>query len=130
MPPRDVAGPVRGPAVTVADVALLTLPILTFVALVAGSMALPRPVQASLRRDRTVLVIDSVLITGSLLAIIWSAHGNRSLGDDGRDPWVFAVALAYPIVDLVLVVMGVLLLIYVALSVQSFIAARKARLGR
>ena len=27
-------------------------------------------------------------------------------------------------------VMGVLLLIYVALGVQSFIAARKARLGR
>ncbi|MEV4638861.1 EAL domain-containing protein [Actinoplanes sp. NPDC049548] len=108
---RDVAGPLPTPAVTVADVALLTLPLLTFVALVAGSMALPRPAQASLRRDRTVLVIDSVLITGSLLAIVWSVLPDRPLDTAGRDPWVVAVAAAYPIVDLVLVVMGVLLLV-------------------
>ncbi|MEV8506117.1 EAL domain-containing protein [Actinoplanes sp. NPDC051475] len=108
---RDLVGPAGVPAVTVAGLALLTLPLLTFVALVAGSMALPRPVQASLRRDRTVLVIDSVLITGSLLAMVWSALPGRLFYDAGRDPWAVAVAAAYPVVDLVLVVMGVLLLI-------------------
>ncbi|BCJ55577.1 GGDEF-domain containing protein [Actinoplanes sp. NBRC 14428] len=108
---RDLGEPGRAPAVTVADVGLLTLPILTFVALVVGSMALPRPIQASLRRDRVALVIDSVLISGSLLAIARSALPGRLFDPAGQDPWIVGIATAYPVVDLVLVVMGLLLMI-------------------
>ncbi|MEV6595908.1 EAL domain-containing protein [Actinoplanes sp. NPDC051346] len=108
---RDILEPDRAPTVTILDVGPLLLPALTFVALVAGSLALPRPVQASMRRDRTVLVIDSALIGGSLLALIRSAVPERFLDQAGQDPWASGFAAASPVADLVLVVMGLLLLV-------------------
>ncbi|ROP33174.1 putative bifunctional diguanylate cyclase/phosphodiesterase [Couchioplanes caeruleus] len=106
----DVLEPDRAPAVTLADAGPLALPALIFVGLIAGSLALPRPVQASMRRDRTVLVIDSVLIAGSLLALIRSALPHGFLERAGQDPWTAGFTAAYPVADLVLVVMALLLL--------------------
>jgi len=107
---RDVVEPARAVAVTYADVGSLVLPLCVFLALLAGSMALPRPVQGSRRRDRVTLVIDSVLITGSLLALTWSTVSGRILDDPGENPWAVGIAAVYPIIDLVLAVMAVLLL--------------------
>ena len=107
----DVLEPGRAVAEQPADVGFLILPLFAVLALVAGSMALPRPVQASLRRDRIVLGIDSVLITGSLLALAWSALPRRIFREVGEDPWVVGFAAAYPIADLLVAVMVVLLLI-------------------
>ncbi|MET8152317.1 putative bifunctional diguanylate cyclase/phosphodiesterase [Actinoplanes sp. NPDC049668] len=107
---RDLIDPDRGPAATPADVGFLTLPVFTFLALIAGSMALPRPAQASLRRDRMVLVIDSLLVAGSLLALLWSALPGRILDEVSASPWVAGTAAAYPIADLWLAVMVALLL--------------------
>ncbi|MEU8611265.1 EAL domain-containing protein [Actinoplanes sp. NPDC048791] len=106
----DVVEPTRAVAADVADVGVLLLPVFTVLALVAGSMALPRPVQASLRRDRIVLVIDSVLIAGSLLALVWSAVPRRIFHEVGESPWVVGFAAAYPIADLLIAVMVLLLL--------------------
>ena len=100
----------RPPAASVADVGFLTLPLCVLLALLAGATALPRPVPTSSRRDRIVLVIDSVLITGSLLALAWSTvHGSVFL-DAGQSPLVIGVAAAYPIADLTLATMVALLL--------------------
>ncbi|MFI5496121.1 putative bifunctional diguanylate cyclase/phosphodiesterase [Actinoplanes sp. NPDC051859] len=110
---RDLLDPDRPPTLagTVADIGPLALPILAFVSLVAGSLALPRPVQASMRRDRTVLVIDSVLIGGSLLAVLRPALPESLLAAANHDPWAAGFAAAYPVADLLLVVMGLLLLV-------------------
>ncbi|MEU7907545.1 EAL domain-containing protein [Actinoplanes sp. NPDC049118] len=107
---RDLVEPDRAAAATPADVGFLTLPLFTFLALIAGSMALPRPPQASLRRDRIVLVIDSLLVTGSLLALAWSALPDRIPDEVLARPWVAGTAAAYPIADLWLAVMVALLL--------------------
>jgi hypothetical protein len=43
-----------------------------------------------------VLVLDSVLITGSVLALTWSAGPPRVFGHGGDSPWAVGVATAYP----------------------------------
>ncbi|WP_246595307.1 putative bifunctional diguanylate cyclase/phosphodiesterase [Actinoplanes auranticolor] len=106
----DVLERTREVAADLTDIGVLALPVFTVLALVAGSMALPRPVQASLRRDRIVLVIDSVLIAGSLLALVWSAVPRRIFDEVGENPWIVGFAAAYPVADLLIAVMVVLLL--------------------
>jgi diguanylate cyclase (GGDEF)-like protein len=106
----DVIDPARPVAGRLTDIGLPILPTFAVLALIAGSMALPRPVQASPRRDRIVLAIDSVLITGSLLALVWSAVPGRIFDEAGESPWVVGLAAAYPTADLLIVVMVVLLL--------------------
>ncbi len=106
----DILDPLRPVAVRPADVGFLILPLFVVPALIAGSMGLPRPVQASLRRDRIVLVIDSVLITGSLVALAWSALPRSTFDNVGENPWVAGFAAAYPIADLLVAVMVVLLM--------------------
>ncbi|MEU4218646.1 bifunctional diguanylate cyclase/phosphodiesterase [Actinoplanes sp. NPDC026623] len=107
---RDLVDPGWTTSATPNDVGFLTLQLFVFLALIAGSMGLPRPPQASLRRDRVVLVIDSLLVAGSLLALIWSALPGGLLDDVLVHPWVAGTAAAYPIADLWLAVMVALLL--------------------
>jgi diguanylate cyclase (GGDEF)-like protein len=104
---QNIAEPGRTAEVTVADVGLLTLPLCTLLALLAAATARPGPTPMFGNRDRIVLVIDSVLITGSLLAIVWSAVPGRVLRQAGESP----LAVAYPIVDLALATMVLLLLL-------------------
>ncbi|HEU4348580.1 MAG TPA: EAL domain-containing protein [Actinoplanes sp.] len=108
---RDTAGPFRETGtITLADVGFLVLPVAVLLALLTGAAALPRTALTAGRRDRIVLVIDSVLISGSVVALIWSAVPGRVLAAAGRQPVVVGVAIAYPIVDLILAVMAVLVL--------------------
>ena len=100
--PAEPAGP--------AGAGFLVLPLCTLVALLTGAAALPRPVPTASRRDLVVLGIDSVLITASVLALVWSALPGRVLDTAGRDPVAVGIAAAYPVLDLVLVTMAVLLL--------------------
>jgi diguanylate cyclase (GGDEF)-like protein len=105
---NDVLDPARPVADRPADIGFLILPLFTVLALIAGSMGLPRPAQIPLRRDRIVLVIDSVLITGSLVALASPWLPRRMFA--GESPWVVGFAAAYPIADLLIAVMVVLLL--------------------
>jgi diguanylate cyclase (GGDEF)-like protein len=100
----------RATAVQPADAGLLILPIGVLLALLTGASALPRPGPTSSRRDRIVLVIDSVLISGSLLALTWSAVPGRVFRESPAGSAATGVAVALPIVDLILVVMVALLL--------------------
>ena len=106
---EDVLDPARPVAGRPVDVGFLILPVFIVLALIAGSVGLPRPARASPRRDRVVLGIDSVLITGSLLAVAWSVLPLR-IFDEGASPWVVGLATAYPIADLLIAVLVVLLL--------------------
>jgi diguanylate cyclase (GGDEF)-like protein len=95
---------------TVADVGFLVLPLGLLLGLLTGATALRRPVPTASRRDLIVLGIDSVLISGSVLALIWSAVPSRVFEAAGDDPAVVGVAAAYPVADLLLLVMTVLLI--------------------
>jgi diguanylate cyclase len=107
---RDVVAPERPATLTVGDVGFLVLPIGILLALLAGATALPRPGPVSSRRDRIVLIIDSFLISGSVLALTWTAVPGRVLTDTRAAPAAVAVTTAYPILDLILIVMVALLL--------------------
>ncbi len=94
-----------------ADVGFLVLPLCTLIALLAGAAALPRPGPVAGRRDLVVLGIDSVLITASVLALLWSTLSGRVVGTAGENPFTVGLATAYPVLDLVLATMAVLLLV-------------------
>jgi diguanylate cyclase (GGDEF)-like protein len=102
----DLATPSR-PAHTIADVGFLVLPVCLFLALLGTVHTRPRPVPTSPRRDQLALIIDSTLLAGSLLALAWSVLPARILKPVSTAMWI---AVAYPIADLLLFTMVVLLL--------------------
>ena len=103
---QDLVRPDR-PLVSMADVGFLVLPVCLFIGLLGAVHSRPRPVPSSTRRDQLALVLDSVLITGSLLAFCWSVLPESVLKPASTAIWV---AVAYPIADLLLLTMVVLLL--------------------
>ena len=107
---QEVVHPGHLPTVTLADVGFLTLPVCALLALLAVATGLPRPTPTSPRRDRVVLVLDSVLVTGSLLALTWSTALGGVTRAGTTTSLALTVALAYPISDLILVTMVVLLI--------------------
>jgi diguanylate cyclase (GGDEF)-like protein len=106
-----ITDPGRPPGVSPADVGFLTLPVCVLLALLTVATGLPRPAPTSPRRDRVVLVIDSVLVTGSLLALTWSTALGGMTRTGTATLVGLATALAHPIADLVLVTMVVLLIV-------------------
>jgi diguanylate cyclase len=106
---RDIAEPDRVVA-SVADVGFVVLPVCLLLGLLTVPYTRPRPVPTSARRDQFALLIDSILIAGSLLALAWSAVPESLMNWAGQRPLLVGVAAAYPIADLLLVTMVVLLL--------------------
>jgi diguanylate cyclase (GGDEF)-like protein len=92
------------------DVGSLVLPACVLAALLSGATALPRPIPVVSRRDRSVLLIDSVLISGSLLALLWAVLPSRVFREFEANPVPVGVAVAYPVAYLVLLTMVLLLL--------------------
>ncbi|WP_229069837.1 bifunctional diguanylate cyclase/phosphodiesterase [Actinoplanes sp. DH11] len=107
---QHLGGADRDPPELVSDIGFLVLPACMLAGLLAAAHTRPRPVPTSPRRDQIALVIDSVLITGSVLALLWSLLPGSPLPGGPVDRLAEAVLLAYPVVDLVLVTMVVLLL--------------------
>ncbi|WP_328460301.1 bifunctional diguanylate cyclase/phosphodiesterase [Actinoplanes sp. NBC_00393] len=95
---RSLPGPLT-------DIGFLVLPACMLFGLLAATHTRPRPVPTSPRRDQVALVLDSVLITGSVLALIWSVIPGDPVPDS-----LETGLLAYPIADLVLLTMVGLLL--------------------
>ncbi|MBO3742393.1 putative bifunctional diguanylate cyclase/phosphodiesterase [Actinoplanes flavus] len=83
----------------------LVLPACMLLGLLGAVHTRPRPVPMSPLRDQIALVIDSVLITGSVLALVWSVIPGDPLGD-----LTGTALLGYVIADLILLTMVVLLL--------------------
>ena len=106
----DLADPGGDHVPSVADAGLLVLPVCALLALLAIGGDAHRLRDASPRRERVVLVLDALLVTGSLLALTWSAVLHPHLDVAGRGPVAATVVLAYPAVDVFLVVMVLLLL--------------------
>ncbi|GAA4589988.1 putative signal transduction protein with EAL and GGDEF domain [Actinoplanes octamycinicus] len=89
------------------DIGFVVLPVCMLVGLLGVTRTRLRPIPTSPRRDQIALLIDSVLITGSVLALGWSSSFLNAVTEwDSLTWWT----VAYPIADLVLVTMVVLLL--------------------
>ncbi len=99
------------PATPAADIGSLALPLCLLLSLLHSPYTRPRPVPTSVRRDQVALVIDSVLIAGSLLALIWSIAPDRIEQWTGQPPAMIVTAAAYPVTDLILLTMVLLLLL-------------------
>jgi diguanylate cyclase (GGDEF)-like protein len=107
---HDALRPGHPPAFTVADIGLLALPVCAFAALLAVAGGLPRATAMSPPRDRIELVLDSVLVTVSLLALTWSTVLVEVARVGAHSPLRVTAAVAYPVADLLLVIMILLLL--------------------
>jgi diguanylate cyclase (GGDEF)-like protein len=104
------------PSPSWADVGYLTLPVFALAALLTlaanGVTAHRRQVPAggSALRSRLVLTLDGLVIVGSLLIFTWATSLGTVVRAGAPTGLGFAVAIAYPITDLMLVVIVVLLL--------------------
>jgi diguanylate cyclase (GGDEF)-like protein len=104
---QDLAGHDRLDRPSVFDIGFVVLPACMLIGLLGATRTRPRPVPTSPRRDQIALLIDSVLITGSVLALCWTSSCLNAVADWEALSWWVA---AYPVADLVLFTMVVLLL--------------------
>ena len=106
------ATPLPGPSL--ADVGYLTLPVFAFAALLSlateGLSRRPGAVGGSRLRAALVLGLDGFVVVGSLFILTWSTALGAVVHAGAPSRLAFGVAIAYPITDLLLVVMVVLLL--------------------
>jgi diguanylate cyclase (GGDEF)-like protein len=104
------------PSPSWADVGYLTMPVFALAALLtvaANGIAAQRrqlPAAGSGVRSRVVLVLDGLVIVGSLLVFTWATALGTVVHAGAPTDLAFAVAIAYPITDLMLVVIVLLLL--------------------
>ncbi|MFB9414121.1 sensor histidine kinase [Dactylosporangium matsuzakiense] len=99
---------VRGvglPAPSLADAGYLTLPVFVIPALAAVSDRSPPGVTR-----RAVTVLDGLIIVGALFALSWGTVLGSVVRHGSAGPLAFAVAIAYPISDLLLTVIVVMLI--------------------
>ncbi len=106
----DIVQPAGVPVPSVADAGRLLLRVCGLLALLAAAGDAHRLRDASPRRERVVLVLDALLVTGSLLALTWSTVPRPDLGAD-LAPAAAGTGLAYLVLDAFLVVTVLLLLL-------------------
>ncbi|WIM94839.1 EAL domain-containing protein [Actinoplanes oblitus] len=104
---QDLTGRDRHAGPSLFDIGFVVLPVCMLIGLLGVTRTRPRPIPTSPRRDQIALLIDSVLITGSVLALGWSSSFLSPVTEWDAQTWW---AAGYPIADLVLVTMVVLLL--------------------
>ena len=105
------------PSPSLADVGYLGLFVFVLPALLVfaaqGARPPPRPAvgdgEVESGRSAPVLVLDGLVVVGSLLTLAWSSALGAVVSSGAPSPAAFAVAVAYPITDLVLVTIVVLL---------------------
>lgn len=105
------------PAPSWSDAGYLTLPVFAFAALlVVAADGTDRHAARSPRDgtsaccSRMVLALDSLMVVGSLFILTWATALGAVVRAEAPNRLAFAVAVAYPVTDLLLVVMVVLLL--------------------
>ncbi|WP_433063899.1 sensor histidine kinase [Dactylosporangium sp. CS-033363] len=98
------------PTPSLADAGYLILPVLALAALVA--LAADRPVHGMPRHlpGRVAMVLDGLVIVGALFVISWATVLGPVVRAGAASRAEYLIALAYPITDLVLTVIVVLLI--------------------
>jgi diguanylate cyclase (GGDEF)-like protein len=102
------------PSPSAADVGYLCLPVFAVPALlvIAADSRRRRPGRrpASVVPSWLVLVLDGLIVVGSMLILTWVSTLGAVVHAGGPSTMAFAVAVTYPLTDLLLVVMVILLL--------------------
>lgn len=99
------------PSPSVADVGYLTMPVFALPALLAFDAAPPTRHAAEARAyDRAIFFLDGAIVVGSLFALTWATTLGAVVHAGSPNAPAFAVAIAYPLTDLVLVAIVVLLI--------------------
>ncbi|MEV6930816.1 EAL domain-containing protein [Dactylosporangium sp. NPDC051485] len=98
------------PSPSLADAGYLTLPVLALPAVV--SLASARPPAGSPRRrpGQLLMVLDGLIVVGALFVLTWATALGSVVTAGAGTPLAYSVAIAYPVTDLVLTVIVILLL--------------------
>jgi diguanylate cyclase (GGDEF)-like protein len=97
------------PSPSIADVGFLTLPVFAVPALLSMAVLPSRFAEGRSRRDVLPYVLDGLVVVGSLFIVTWATTLGAVVEASAPTAGDFAVAVAYPVTDLVMVVMVVLL---------------------
>jgi diguanylate cyclase len=97
------------PSPSLADVGYLTMPVFALPALLVLDTEPPRHATEALRGDWVVFFLDGAIVVGSLFVLTWATALGAVVDAETPSPLALVVAIAYPLTDLILVVIVVLL---------------------
>ncbi|MGW5747212.1 putative bifunctional diguanylate cyclase/phosphodiesterase [Amycolatopsis sp. NPDC003861] len=106
------------PSPSLADVGYLSFPLFALPALFVLARARARPDRERWQPAQwtahfgVAVVLDGLVVTGSLFILTWTAALGQVVQATGPDALTWAVAIAYPLTDLVVVVVAVLLVVF------------------
>lgn len=115
------------PSPSWADVGYLTMPAMALPALLSLAVNPSRQVPDGQRHSSVVFFLDALVVVGSLFVLTWATSLGAVIDSVAPSTLAFAVAVAYPVTDLVLVVIVVLLTVTRRVSQHS--AVQLALLG-
>jgi diguanylate cyclase len=97
------------PSPSVADLGYLTMPVMAVPAMLSMAVEPPRHTAPGERHATVVFFLDGLIVVGSLFTITWATSLGAVVRTVEPTAPSFAVAVAYPATDLMLVVIVVLL---------------------
>ncbi|MDI9895766.1 diguanylate cyclase [Rhodococcus sp. IEGM 1381] len=99
------------PTASVADLGFFLFPVFAVPALFAFAGVSPRRAAAGARHVWLMSLLDGAVVVGSLFVLSWATVLGAVVHSSESEPIEFLVAVMYPITDLVLVAMIVLLIV-------------------
>ncbi|MGW5718299.1 putative bifunctional diguanylate cyclase/phosphodiesterase [Amycolatopsis sp. NPDC003865] len=106
------------PSPSLADVGYLSFPVFALAALFVLARARVRPDRERWQPAQwtahfgVAVVLDGLVVTGSLFILTWTAALGQLVRATAPDKLTWSVAIAYPLSDLVIVVVAVLLVVF------------------
>ncbi|MDG6108588.1 EAL domain-containing protein [Dactylosporangium aurantiacum] len=99
------------PSPSLADAGYLTLPVFALPALIALAGDRPPAVGGPRRiAGQLVMVLDGFIVVGALFVLTWATSLGAVVRAGAGTPFAYTVAIAYPVTDLLLTVIVILLL--------------------
>ncbi|HEX6569499.1 MAG TPA: GGDEF domain-containing protein [Acidimicrobiales bacterium] len=99
------------PSPSVADVGYLMMPVFALPALLAFEVKPSRETVPVLRPGRIGILLDGAIVVGALFILTWATALGAVVRTETPDAASFAVAIAYPLTDLILVAIVGLLVV-------------------
>ncbi|WP_327002263.1 sensor histidine kinase [Dactylosporangium sp. NBC_01737] len=98
------------PTPSLADAGYLTMPVFALVAVIA--LASDRPAHGVQRRrpGQLVMLLDGLIVVGALFVLSWATALGSVVRAGAATPFAYTIAIAYPVTDLLLTVIVVLLI--------------------
>ncbi|GAA3456031.1 putative bifunctional diguanylate cyclase/phosphodiesterase [Dactylosporangium matsuzakiense] len=97
------------PSPSAADAGYLTLPVFALPAVISLAAARPPSDGPRRRPGQLVMVLDGLIVVGALFVLTWATTLGSVVHAGAPNTFAFVVAIAYPVTDLVLTVIVILL---------------------